>query len=350
MTTTEVMRYTFHVNSAQRSQGSNTDFTVNFSQVLGLLSKGGQFQVTVSNVQIPFTFYQLSATSNLNRLPVYLKNAVDVAGRNTTITLTPGNYTPYTLITELTNQLTTACTQVGIPGFTPFTPTFSITYTPTNGHMTFGLTAPAGSQINLLFSSTDITQLLGSFFGTLTDINMSPTASPVPSSTQPCVLNPVNYLLIRSNLKQFRNREFITQQDDVSDILYKIPITTAQGTWISYYQESEPVYILDTMIPSINFYLTNNLTYDPMNLQGIPWSFSFTIKEVVRPTYESIITTQIQNILPLTNEEKEKRSKIEELQRQKDDLLKRLDVYRKRISRRPRAGEGLKRNLESSPS
>ncbi len=334
MTTTEVMRYTFHVNSAQRSAGANTDFTLNLSQILGLLSKGGQFQVTVSNVQIPFSFYQLSATSGLNQLPVFVKNSIDVAGKNATITLTPGNYTPYTLIAELEARLTTVC-QTAAAGFTPFTPTFAITYSPVNGYITFGLTAPAGCQINLLFGSTTITQLLGGFFGTTTNINMSPTASPIPTSSQPCVLNPVNYLLIRSNLKQFRNREFITRPDDVSDILYKIPITTQQGTWVSYYQESEPIYILDTMISSINFYLTNNLTYDPMNLQGIPWSFSFTIKEVVRPVYESIITTQVQNIMPPTNDEMAKQKQLEELEKQKNELIKRLEVYKKRLIEKP---------------
>lgn len=327
MATTEVMRYTYHINSAQRSLGSNTDFTVNFSQIVNLLSKGGVFQVIVSNVQIPFTFYQLSSTSNLNQLPVYIKNPVDGAGINTTITLQPGNYTPYSLITELTSKLTTACG--GCP--TPFTPTFSMSYSQTNGYLTFGLSTPVGANINLLFGSSTVSQLLGRFFGVIANVYMVGGQATPPTSTQPCVLNPVNYLLIRSNLKQFRNREFITRPDDVSDILYKIPITTSQGTWVSYYQESEPVYILDSMIPSINFYLTNNLTYDPINLQNIPWSFSFTIKEVVRPTYDSINSTLVLNKEPAVVSSEEQ---LQELEKKKNDLLRKLEIYQRKLLRR----------------
>ena len=321
----EVMRYTFHVNSQKRSAGTNTNLTLNFSQIINRLSREGQFVVQVTSVGIPFSFYQIDTTSNLNVLPVYLKNALDVSGRNTTITITPGNYTAYTLITELNSKLTTACAQTGIVGFTPFVPVFNTYYTPSSGFITFVLTSPVGCEISLLFSTNTTTGLLGNFFGVgQTDVVMTTTTT--PSSTIPCVLNPINYLFLRSSLKQYRNREFVVLTDDVSDILMKIPISTSQGTWIQFNEVSEPIYIIDNSIPSINFYLTNNLTYDPINLQQIPWSFSFSITEIIRPDYQSISTTLAQNYMMRPSSDEVKR-----LEEERMAIMEKLRVYQKKL-------------------
>lgn len=310
-----------------RSKGSNEDFFIETAQIINKLAAGSQYIVQLNNVQIPFSFYQLSSTSNLNVLPVYIKNAVDAVGRYTAVTIPQGNYTPYTLITALNTVLTSTCQQTGIAGFTPFTPVFNTTYNPTNGYITFALTSPINCQIKLLFSSTNITALLGNFFGVGSgDINM--TTSTTPTSNQPCVLNPVNYLCIRSSLKQFRNREYIFVKDDVSDILAKVPILTQQGTYVQFIEPTEPIYIIDNSINAIEFYLTNNLTYDPINLQNLPWSFTFTLIEVIRPDYTSIATTQAINILarppPPTSE-------IDELKKQRDELIGKLETYKKKL-------------------
>ncbi len=322
----EVMRYSFYVDSNKRNAGSNTDLDITLKQPITRLSAEGQFIVSVASISIPFSFYQLSSTSGLNVLPVYLKNAVDPSGRTTAITLQEGNYTPYTLITQLNSKLTAVCQQIGVGGFTPFTPTFNTTYNPTTGFMTFVLTAPAGCEIHLLFTTSSTTQQLGGFFGVNgTDIIM--TTSTTPSSTKPCVLNPVNYLYLRSSLKQFRNREWVVQSDDVSDILHRIPISTAQGTWIQYDLPSEPVYIMNDTIDTINFYLTTNLTYDAINLQGIDWSFAFNISEVTRPKYTPIAQTLAYNTFAKMTEE-EKQAQLTELEAKKAKEIERLKRYR----------------------
>jgi hypothetical protein len=117
--------------------------------------------------------------------------------------------------------------------------------------------------------------------------------------------------------------------DDVSDILHRIPIATAQGTWIQYDQPSEPVYIIDSSIDSINFYLTTNLTYEAINLQGIDWSFSFTISEVVRPKYTPITQQIVYNsFAPATDPTAE----LADLEAQKAKELERLKRYRDRLA------------------
>lgn len=325
----EVIRYTFHVDSAKRNSGTNTDLYITLVQPLTRLSADGQFIVSISSISIPFSFYQLSSAENLNVLPVFIKNAVDPTGRSTTITLNVGNYTPYTLITELNARLTTAC-QTPVMGYTPFTPTFNTTYNPVSGHITFSLTGPAGCQIQLLFSTSTVTGLLGNFFGVgQTDVVMTTTTT--PASIKPCVLNPVNYLYLRSSLKQStRNREWVVVKDDVSDILYRIPIGTSQGTWIQYDVPSEPIYIMDSSIESINFYLTTNLTYEAINLQGIDWSFSFSISEVTRPKYTPVTTTLAYNNFQVMSPE-ERQKTIDDLEQKKQKEIDRLKRYRDKL-------------------
>jgi hypothetical protein len=326
----EVMRYSFYVDSNRRSSGTNTDLNLNLSQPITRMATDSQYIVSVTSVSVPFSFYQLSATDNLNQLPVYLKNNLDVAGRFTTITLQQGNYTPYTLLTQLNSKLVEACQQIGISGFTPFTPVFASTYNPTTGFITFSVTGPVGCEIVLRFSLTTVTQQLSGFFGVHgVDVTMTPTTT--QSSTKPCVLNPVNYLYLRSSLKQFRNREWVVKTDDVSDILQRIPIGTSQGTWIQYDQPSEPVYIIDDSIDTINFYLTTNLTYEAINIQGIDWSFAFTISEVVRPRYTPITQQIVYNsFAPATGEDKAK--ELADLEAQKQKELERLKRYRERLA------------------
>jgi len=324
----EIMRYSFYIDSNKRSSGTNTDLNLNLSQPITRLGADSQYIVTVSSVSIPFSFYQLSSTENLNVLPVTLRNALDAGPRTTSITLQQGNYTPYTLITELNSKLTTACQQIGIGGFTPFTPVFATVYNPTTGFITFSVTGPVACQISLLFTTSSVTQQLGGFFGVNgNDIVMTPSTT--PSSTKPCVLNPVNYLYIRSSLKQFRNREWVVKPDDVSDILHRIPISTTQGTWVQYDVPSEPVYIIDASIDTINFYLTTNLTYEAINLQGIDWSFAFTISEVARPKYVPITQQIVYNSFgPTTNPAAE----LADLETQKAKELERLKRYRDKLA------------------
>ena len=326
----EVMRYSFYIDSNRRNAGTNTDLDITLKQPITRLSSDGQFIVSVSSVSIPFSFYQLSSTSGLNQLPVFLKNALDVSGRNTTITLQQGNYTPYTLVAQLNSKLVEACQQTGIMGFTPFTPTFNTTYNTTTGFLTFVLTGPVGCEIHLLFTTSSVTQQLGGFFGMNgTDVVM--TTSTTPTSIKPCVLNPVNYLYLRSSLKQFRNREWVVESDDTSDILHRIPISTAQGTWIQYDLSSEPVYIMNETIDTINFYLTTNLTYESINLQGIDWSFAFYISEVTRPRYTPLSQTLAYNSFGPPPEE-EKAKQLAELEAQKQKELERLKRYRERLA------------------
>lgn len=328
MSQTVVMAYDFHVNSSQRQTGINTDFTISTNQVINLLSKRGQFQIIFNSAQIPFTFYQLNSTDSLNIITCTFKNAVDASAWTSTIALPEGNYTPYTLGAITANALQNAALNPP-PGYTPFGSTYTLDYDVSTGYLSFQITGVSPGTIVTLKFSTSPNKNTAGFFGinTVTPTDVVMTYNTAPTSTQPCVLNPINYLLIRGTFKQFRNREWITVADDVSDILYKVPIQGNQSTWINYYEPSDAVYIVDSVIQTMNFYLTTNLSYSPINLQKIPWGFSFSIREVLRPDYVALNDNHILYTPITTNTAEELKQLLDE----KKKNLDKLEMYKKKL-------------------
>jgi len=328
MSQTTVMQYDFHVNSSQRQTGTNTDFTISTSQVINLLAKKGQFQIIFNSVQIPFTFYQLNAIDSLNVITCQFKNSADANPWTTSIAIPEGNYTPYTLASVVQNALQNAGLNPP-PGFTPFGAVFILTYDVSTGYYSFQITGVGPGTYVVLSFSTSPNKNTGGFFGinTVVPTDVTMTYNTAPTSTQPCVLNPINYLLVRGAFKQFRNREWITIADDVSDILYKVPIQGNQSTWINYYEPSDAVYIVDSVIQTMNFYLTTNLSYTSINLQKIPWSFSFSIREVLRPDYIALNDNHILYAPVNINTAEDLKQLLEE----KKKNLDKLEMYKKKL-------------------
>lgn len=319
----DVQRYSFHMSTNQRTSGTNTNSTFTLKQVIPLLSKRGQFQIQVHGVSIPFSFYQLS--SDIATISV---SVVDGSAHTKTgsITLIAGNYTTVSVISQLNTQLTAFCNSAGTGGYVPFTPVFTSSYSVTTGLTTLSMTGTGTITINF---ATNLN--LGLFFGFTNNVTFS--ASTSVTSTQIAVANPVSYLLLRSpSFKQYRNKEFVVEKDVYSDILYRIPILTNQGTYIQYNTDNEPVWILNDQITQFNIYLTTNLSYTPINLQGLDWAFSFTITEYERPDFTPIQNTQIINFskpaeTQMTVQEKE------DLLRQQQEELKRLERYKKKLTK-----------------
>ena len=341
----EVVSYPWNVDSSQRSSGTNTTPTFNTSQALTLTARGGVFQLYFTSVQVPATFYQFANLSipSLTTVPLTATLYDGTTTNSVVLALPQGNYTAYTIITMLNTQLSAAWAFYGLAG----TPTFTTAYNPATGFITYAMSSAgvsATSYVILDFTASGPTyQYLCHYFGFLTPPNnlLMSAAGVTGISTQPCVLNPINYLLVRSNLKQLRSREFITTQDTVGNVLVKIPITTQPQSWINYFQLTEPVFLVDSLINSITFTLTTNLSSNAVNLQGVNWSFSFIIREVVRPDYQSIMTTTAINYHPPQESfEEERRTLMEERQR----LLQRLSFYQDKLT--PQPGAVLRRSKQ----
>jgi len=320
---TEVQRYSFHMSTSQRTSGTATNSTFQLKQVISLLAKKGMFQVQVHGVSIPSSFYQLS--TDISTVSVSATNGTTKTG---TITLVQGNYNTITVIDQLNTQLTAFCNSSGPAGYTAFIPAFTSSYDTNTSLTTLSMTGVGTITIN--FGSN---LSLGLFFGFQANTTFSSSSPQI--ATQVAVANPVSYLLLRSpTFKQYRNKEFLVQSDVYSDILYRIPIGTASGTYIQYNFDNEPVFIINNEITQFNIYLTSNLSYNSINLQGLDYGFSFSITEIVRPDYESIDTSMLVNMSSknqlsnmLSDEERDN------LMRQRDEELKRLELYKKKIAK-----------------
>ena len=326
-----IAQYSFYVSSDKRQSGTNTDMNIQMSQIITRQAKNSHFQATVHGTTIPFSFYQLS--SDINSLAVVIQQGANI--KTATLNMTVGNYSTETVLVELATKLTAICAG-NIAPCVSFTPTFSFVYNTTTSKSSLTVlsvvpaNAPANtSQITLGFSSN---LSLGLFFG----FTSSPTFAIGLSATgsKPAVANPVSYLLLRSpSLRQYKNREWIVEQDVFSDILYHIPVQTNVNTYINWYGDSHPVSLVNDTISTLNFYLTTNLSYTPINLQDLSWSFRMTIAEVLQPTYESISSTAFVN-QPFANAPIETDATTEEmamLEAEKADTLKRIERYKEKL-------------------
>jgi len=310
---TEIARYTFHIASNQRNSGTNTDMNIQLSQIITRLAAKSQLQSIIHGITIPFSFYQLS--SDIATLDV----SVFGYSPDGTITLTPGNYTTVSVLTELSTKLTAYCAALS----PTFTPTFTFTYSTTTGRTT--LVSNSTRSITLKFGSNTN---LGLFFGFSANTTFTTTST---TGDKAAVANPVTYLLLRSpSLRQFKNREWVVEKDTFSDILYRIPISTNVGTYIQWYGDSERVVLVNDTLSLLNFYLTTNLSYTPIDLQGLPFSFHMTIIEMLQPDYIPITNSTLVNVAaePPTNTEE-----IDRLQKERDDALRRLENYKKKLTK-----------------
>lgn len=326
----EIAKYTFHVSSDKRSAGTATDMTLSLANTISLKSKTGRFMLIVHAVNIPFSYYQLS--SEINTLECIF---TDASGnpKTATISLGIGNYTTVSILAELSSKLITMA-QASSGSYVGYTPTLNFTYSSTTSKSTFAMSNPANASIQMKFATNTN---LGIFFGLSTNITIS-TASTIVS-TKVAVANPVNYLLIRSgNLQQIYNREYIVENDVFSDILYRVPVGTQQNTWIQHHMDGYPIFISNNLITTINIYLTTNLTYNPIDLQGIGWAISFSIIEVEAPEFVSIGQTTISNFITPTPVEQpgepEPTPEEEALKKAYEDELAKLEVYKNKLLKR----------------
>lgn len=304
---------------------------IQMSQIITRQARNSHFQATVHGTTVPFSFYQLS--NDIKSLTVFIQQGANSFGA--ILNMTVGNYSTVSVLEELATKLTAICEGNILP-CTSFTPTFNFVYNTTTSKSSLGLlsvipnTSPANTTVITLLFGSNLS--LGLFFGFTANAVFSIGSS--ATGSQPAVANPVSYLLLRSpSLRQYKNREWIVEKDVFSDILYHIPVQTNVNTYINWYGDSHPVVLVNDTISNLNFYLTTNLSYAPVDLQDLSWSFRMTIEEVLQPTYESLYSTAFVN-QPFANAPIETDATAEEkaqLEAQKQDTLKRIERYKEKL-------------------
>lgn len=331
---TTIATYTFYVSSAQRLSGTNTDMNIQMSQIITRQARNSHFLAMVHGVTIPFSFYQLS--NDIKSLTITISQGANIYVG--TLNMTVGNYSTVSVLEELATRLTAIC-EGPISPCTSFTPTFGFVYNTTTSKSTLSLlsttpnTAPANITVITLQFATNLS--LGLFFGFTSSPNFSIGIS--ATGSQPAVANPVSYLLLRSpSLRQFKNREWVVEKDVFSDILYHVPLQTNVNTYINWYGDSHPVVLVNDTISAMNFYLTTNLSYTPIDLQNLSWSFRMTISEVLQPNYDSIFSTafinqSFPNAPIATDATLEEQAQLEQ---EKQDALMRIERYKQKLAKR----------------
>jgi hypothetical protein len=307
-------------------------------------TKNSYFSIRCNNLTVPFSFHQLSP--DIANVQVEFRDS-SLNTKTSTIQLQSGNYNCINVLDELKAKVIASCqTSQGL--YIGFTPQLSFSYSSTTNKSTYTFTSVnANERITVLFSTNT---LLGKFFG----FNINLTLNPNVSVTSPniAIANPVNSIYLRSgNLKQLYNREWIVEPDSYSDILYVSPIFSQQNTYIQSNHQGDECIISDNDIKDINLYISTNLNFNPIELNGLDFSCSITISEVVLESYipisDSTMMTQFLNdkaislpikvVPPLSDEGKEGQVKDEEtikLEQERDLLLTKLERQKRRLERK----------------
>jgi hypothetical protein len=268
----------------------------------------------VHGITVPFAFYQLSA--DIATLGVSITGDPSLQ-----VVLTPGNYTVLSLLQELSSELVALCESRP----SPFTPVFNFTYSQATGRMTFAMTSPASKTFILNFNANPT---LGIFFGCSESISFSTATT--TQSPQIAVANPVTQLFLRSpSFNQTNNREWLVEKDTFCDILYRVPINTNANTYIQVAGDSEQILLSNDTFSVMNLYLTTNLSYNPIDLQGLPWTVHFTIIEREHKPFTPIGAQLAGNFpVPIMDT-----AELEQLQKEREDAIRRLETYKEKLTK-----------------
>ena len=323
----QVQIYNYYIQSSQKQSGTLSDPTIILPYVLTKKAKNSYFSVRCNNLTVPFSFHQLSP--DIASIQVQFRdNSLNT--KTSTINLQSGNYNCINVLDELKAKIITSC-QISEGLYVGFNPTLSFSYSSTTNRSTYTFTSiNANQRIIVLFSSNI---LLGKFFG----FNINLTLNPGISVTSPniCIANPVNTIYLRSgNLKQNNNREWLVEPDSYSDILYVSPIFSQANTYIQANHQGDECILSDNDIKEINLYISTNLNYNPIQLNGLDFSCSITISEVILESFTPISDSTMIS-LPLVNQEGQVNQEEDlKLEKERDDLLAKIKRQKRRLEKK----------------
>jgi hypothetical protein len=274
-----VQRYSFFFDSVCRSQGANTDALFKLKQIIQKTNGfDTEFIIQVKSLEVPHTFPTLDST--MTSLRVSITNHLN-ENKIAFLTFPVGNYTTKSLISLYKKLMLEKCAEAEA-GFSPFVPTLSFSFNEDTGYATF-----ATNQGNFTVHF-DENRDLGAMFGFLSDSIFSVGNS--STSVNRCISNPNRYILLRcGNLKQSKSSEFVVLNapGDYSDIIYKMPVYLGSGAYLFSTAPGSEIYITNQQIDSFNLYLTNAISFKPLNLNGCEWSCSVDVIERVRVKHET---------------------------------------------------------------
>gem|GEM_PF-1213827 len=279
------------INSSMRVIGNSDDFVISLRQPLTLTNQSNFFRVSVGRSVIPHTIKQINDTNHTLNVSVIR----GVTSWNGSIDLTNGNYNIITILNELKVKLNTAIfSSLGI------NLTFVFTYLKTQSGCQLRVSGSDGIATSITLKFADNVKL-GRFFGYSNNAVFSYNNTNVSTDSFSNIavnVNPINYILIRSNsLIQRESYESIVEKDTYSDILAKIPVNVSPGSFIFSDLNGSSVDLENKIIDQIALYLSDNLSYT-LNLNGLDWSTHLIFEEIGTKADDNLLHMIEPKILP----------------------------------------------------
>jgi len=316
MSDTVVNRYNLYFKSSQRTQGTNEHPIYILRRPLFKTNPFNVFEVSIKQTLIPYSFFSVNAnkgnlpngnqgTLQFNQFQWYLARGgatypsttyvVGSPANPITTTIPQGNYTILSLISAIQLAMKdylayyystyanpnwtwsynrdTLLINFLLNGSDGITTTFYILpSTVVDGGLSFNMGIT--SLINFGYNSSNQPQPV-----TYIGVQQSFTGAFSQSSIN---VSPITSLMIRSdNLIQNRSYEFVAISDDFSNIMLRVPIQTVGTTLINYDNNANiRNRIKNDYIDIIDFYISDNRTYDIISLNGLDWMAVVEITEI----------------------------------------------------------------------
>ncbi len=233
------------INSRNRlnplTEDSN-DFTVSLNSSLSRIT-----EIDIERVEIPYSFYAINSTNNVLTFN---------SGANS-ITITPGNYTATTLITELTTQL-----NIAFAGQSP-----AVTFS----SLTYKLTISKSSAFNV-DSYTDIPTSTASY--ALGFHVSSATSTSITADSAINIAGP-NYILISSEyLTSGIQHKTLFSDSTYQSVFWAVPVSCSPGDTIIEnplipIRLNAQTTVLSTDVIDIQLY---DDRYNLLDLNGLDWA------------------------------------------------------------------------------
>jgi len=271
-----INRYNVFIDSSKRRSGDSNYFNILLSRPFVLTSENSYFRMRVGSVEMPFAFQQV----NNNNHTLYIRLQRQAIDATFSITFANGNYNILTLLDAFKALLVDYIqTTYGL------TFNFNFSYNRNTGQATMYIIGNDNIETILTFKYS-LNMTIGKMFGFTADALIAydgNNTSTVAISTQHVNVNPVSYLLVRSDsLNQAVNYESLVEYDVLSDIICKLQLRATPGSYIYYDGSLElNITLTNKIIDVISLYITDSLTYT-FDLGGLEWSCRLTFEEVER--------------------------------------------------------------------
>lgn len=324
-----VKTYNIFIDSANRTSGSETDFTLHLQSPICLENPMNFFRIKIMSFECPYSFKSINHTNNV----LYVRIVRSAENKYGYITIPSGNYNILSVLAILKTKIIAFYElQFGMsPEFV-----LQFTYNKDTGQSVLNIIGDSVATTITLYWSENTT--LGKFFGFTLDTTLRYNGDNVVTSVNYISnvnvnCSPITAIYLRSNnLIQMHNYENIVDPSvQLSDILQKVQIITPPGSYIFYSGENSiDVDINNNSIDSLNITLTDNLNDTPLDLNGLTFTFRILINEI-KPSYEQLSAeANATETVPVDNELE---MRISELEKIRDETLNELenlkeDVYK----------------------